>query len=145
MDDHSPEDYSQKRRCHAIMKDMKDKDKRPVFVGGKLRTTDGYIKPKTISDFNKTNGIKDERKTELNVDRLTMHLELDPSTRKKNKDKDTPQDEGAVGGETEPIEIEEEEVVEEEAEEVLSEEEQGEDKEEEIANSDDERGNPLFE
>ena len=84
MDDHSPEDYSQKRRCHALMKELKNKDKRPFFVGGKLRTTDGFVNQKAINDYNNKNGVEDHRIKEINVDMLTMHLEADPSTPKKS-------------------------------------------------------------
>ena len=74
MDDHTPEDYSQKRRCHAIMKHLKDKDKRPHFIGGRLRSTDGFVAQKTVRDFNKAHKVEDKRRVEITPDRFTMHL-----------------------------------------------------------------------
>ena len=41
MDDHTQDDYSRKRRCHAIMKKLKNDDKKPYFGSGSLKTTDG--------------------------------------------------------------------------------------------------------
>ena len=84
MDDHTPDDYSQKRRCHAIMKDLKDKDKRPSFIGGRLRTTDGFVRQKTIRDFNKNHKVEDKRKSEVTIDRLNMHLNAKDVQNKEN-------------------------------------------------------------
>ena len=83
MDDHTAEDYSQKQRCHALMKDLKDKDKRPHFMGGRLRTVDGFIKNKTIREFNIKHKVQDKRRTEVSTDRLNMYLSAKDA---KNKD-----------------------------------------------------------
>ena len=109
MDDHTPEDYSQKKRCHALMKDLKDKDKRPHFLGGRLRTTDGFVKQKVIRDFNKKNKIEDNRKKEVTIDRLNMYLkekdvqnkdEIEEATEEeRQKRRDENKGDQAAGGE----------------------------------------------
>lgn len=108
MDDYTPEDYSQKRRCHAIMKELKETEKRPTFIGGRLRTPEGYVKEKDISSFNKKNKIEDPRLKEITVDNLTMHLK--PKGKKKKAtatepievpDKETPPEDQADKGQTE--------------------------------------------
>ena len=107
MDDHTPDDYSQKQRCHAIMKDLKDKDKRPHFLGGRLRTTDGFVQQKVIREFNIKHKVPDKRKDEVTTDILTMYLAPKKAKEREDKGKDADKN-GDIEDEEEIIQIEDE-------------------------------------
>ena len=111
MDDLTPEDYSQKVRCHAIMKSLKDQDKRPHFMGGRLRTTDGFVQLKTVRDFNKKNKVPDKRREDITTDMLTMYMNPKKAQElaDKDKDKDQEQEEENQGDEEEEEEEDEDE------------------------------------
>lgn len=72
MDDLTPEDKSQKNRCHGIMKKLKDEEKKPFFTDGRLKSTTGVIKRKEVLEYNRSQGIEDKRLKEVTVDLLTF-------------------------------------------------------------------------
>lgn len=87
-DDYTMEDYSQKRRCHAIMKDLKDKEKKPFFGNGRLKCIEGTIKIKDVIEYNKQRGIVDPRDKEITVDKLTLQNMPRPKAKKVQEIKD---------------------------------------------------------
>lgn len=74
QDDYTQEDMSKKKRSHAFMYKLKTEEKRPSFVGGRVRTPEGFIRDKDILKYNQDNGIEDSRKKEITVDLLTLNM-----------------------------------------------------------------------
>lgn len=104
MDDNTPEDMSQKKRCNVYMKNLKDTDKRPSFKHGRLRTMDGFVKEQQIKAYNKKHKIEDSRKHDITIDLLTMHL----PRKKRNRAQEIEEgSEDKEGDKAEPIVIEE--------------------------------------
>lgn len=104
MDDLTSEDYSLKERCHGIMKEFKDQEKKPMFMYGTLKNKEGTVTTKTVKEFNKNKGIVDKRSKEITVDNLTMHLV--PKRKKKKNEEIQPiieiddEDELIIGGDS---------------------------------------------
>lgn len=74
QDDLTNDDMSKKRRSHAFMFKLKQDEKRPAFVSGRVKTLEGFIKDKDVIKYNTDNGIDDSRKKELTTDLLTLKI-----------------------------------------------------------------------
>lgn len=74
QDDLTADDMSKKRRSHAYMHKMKINEKRPTFIGGRVKTLDGFVKEREVIKYNTDNGIEDTRKKEITADLLTLNI-----------------------------------------------------------------------